>query len=57
MDTTRVSTKIDPITQAYLDGLYAAALIAQDRAGDKTSHISAAIMAFRMKHELKMAEK
>jgi len=46
--------KIDPITQAYLDGLYAAALICQDKAGDKTSTYSQAIMKYRATHEMKM---
>jgi len=49
--------KIDPITQAYLDGLYAAALLVQDMAKDRESPYSHAIMKYRATHEMKMEMK
>lgn len=52
-----MANSIDPITQAYLDGLYAAALICQDKAGDKHSTYSDAIMKFRATHEMKAVRK
>lgn len=46
----------DDKTQAYLDGLYAAALIVQDMAKDKESPYAHAIMKFRTTHALKMEQ-
>ena len=45
---------MNAITQAYLDGLYAAALIVMDRAKDKNSPYAADIMKFRTTQSLKM---
>lgn len=43
--------------KAFLDGLYAAAMICQDKAKDRNSHYSEAIMSFHTKHKLKLEQK
>ena len=44
---------MDDKTLGFLQGLQAAALICQETAGDKTSHLSEKIMAFHSKTLLK----
>ncbi len=45
---------IDDKTKGYLEGLQAAALICQESAGDKTSHLSNKIMALHNKITLQV---
>lgn len=45
---------MDDKTKGYLEGLQAAALICQENAGDRNSHLSDKIMAL---HSRKMLEK